>query len=98
MDIAGLIAMLATFLHSKRKGVAWFGFITGLITLCVGIALMYILPEYIIGALNSTGTFSSSAISTATQKADQARALGFVVVVIGLVWMVIGGVTAGRRR
>lgn len=92
----------------KPKGVAMFGFAIGLIVLFVGVALAYMVPEYVIGALNATGQFclgynttpaecvSSSATccvsdsaSVATTQAGQVRSLGFVVIVISVVWMLI---------
>ena len=87
--------LLGNFLRNKR-GVALFSFTIGLITLFVGVALMYMLPEYIIGALNQTGTFEASDVSTAKQKADQIRAIGFVVIIISVVWMLIS-VIAGKK-
>lgn len=76
-------------LNAKAKGVAMFGFAIGLIVLFVGVALMYMLPEYIISALNATSTFSATTVSTATTQAGQIRSLGFVVIVISVVWLLI---------
>ena len=58
---------------------------------------MYMLPEYIISALNSTGTFEAADVTTATEKADQIRAVGFVVVVISVVWMLISVISGGAK-
>lgn len=82
-------------LESMRKGLTQlYGITIGLIVLFVGVALMYMLPEYIINALNSTGVFSAATVSTATAQANSIRSLGFVVIVISVVWIlfsVIGG-------
>lgn len=71
-----------------------YGLTIGLIVLFVGVALMYMLPDYIISALNSTGVFSASDVSTANTQADSVRSLGFVVIIIAVIWLifsVIGG-------
>jgi len=71
-----------------------YGLTIGLIVLFVGVALMYMLPDYIISALNETGVFSASDVTTANTKADSVRALGFVVIIIAVVWLIfsiIGG-------
>ncbi len=77
------------------KGVTQlYGLTVGLIVLFVGVALMYMLPDYIIAALNDTGVFSAADVATANTQADSVRALGFVVIIIAVVWIifsVIGG-------
>jgi len=84
----------------NRKGVAQlYGLTVGLIVLFVGVALMYMLPEYIITSLNATGVFNASDVANAKAKADQIRALGFVVIIIAVVWIifsVIGGKGGGK--
>lgn len=82
---------------ARFKGAALYSFTIGLIVLFIGVALMYMLPEYIINALNSTGTFSSSDVTTAKQKADQIRSLGFVVIVISVIWMLISVISTRKR-
>ena len=81
------------------KGVAQlYGLTVGLIVLFVGVALMYMLPDYIISALNDTGVFSDADVTTANTQADSVRALGFVVIIIAVVWIifsVIGGKGGG---
>jgi len=78
-----------------RKGqTQLYGLTVGLIVLFVGVALMYMLPDYIISALNDTGVFSADDVTTANTQADSVRALGFVVIIIAVVWIifsVIGG-------
>ena len=99
-------------MRKRINGVALFAFVIGLVILFVGIALMYMLPEYIIGALNNTGAFNNGAcyaynttpaqcgdaatncceyltIHNAYSQVTQLRSLGFVVVVIAIIWMII---------
>ena len=80
---------------TNRKGVSQlYGMTIGLIVLFVGVALMYMLPDYIIAALNETGVFTATDVSTANTQADSVRSLGFVVIIIAVVWIifaVIGG-------
>jgi len=82
-----------------KKGVTQlYGLTVGLIVLFVGVALMYMLPDYIIAALNDTGVFSATDVDTANTQADSVRALGFVVIIIAVVWIifsVIGGKGGG---
>jgi len=77
------------------KGVSQlYGMTIGLIVLFVGVALMYMLPDYIIAALNETGVFTAADVTTANTQADSVRSLGFVVIIIAVVWIifsVIGG-------
>ncbi len=71
-----------------------YGLTIGLIVLFVGVALMYMLPDYIINALNSTGVFEQADVTQANTQADSIRSLGFVVIIIAVVWLifsVIGG-------
>jgi membrane-anchored glycerophosphoryl diester phosphodiesterase (GDPDase) len=82
-------------LSHKSKGVTQlYGITIGLIVLFVGVALMYMLPEYIIGALNSTGVFTAAQVSTALAQAGQVRSLGFVVIIISVIWIVFSVVGA----
>ena len=86
----------------RLKGLALFGLVIGLIVLFVGVALMYMLPEYIIGALNQTSTFTAATVAQAYAKADQVRGIGFVVVIIAVVWVMIsvmaGGTALGGKK
>jgi len=59
---------------------------------------MYVLPQYIVGVLNQTGLFSASQISTANTNVGTVQAIGFLITVIGLLWIVIGIVSAGGVR
>lgn len=71
-----------------------YGLTIGLIVLFVGVALMYMLPDYIITALNSTAVFDETTVTTAQTQANSVRSLGFVVIIIAVVWIifsVIGG-------
>lgn len=77
-----------------------YGLTIGLIVLFVGVALMYMLPDYIIEALNDTGVFQPADYTTANTQADTIRSLGFVVIIIAVVWIifsVIGGQGSGAR-
>ena len=85
-------------INKTLNGVALFAFVVGLIILFVGVALMYVLPEYIIYALNQTGTFQNAQVLTALTQVSQLRSLGFVVVVIAIIWMIIAIVAGGGKR
>ena len=81
----------------RNKGLAYLlPLAIGLITLTAGVAMMYILPEYIISALNETGTFSNTTIITATAKVGVIRNLGMAVIVIAIVWIIIA-VISGKK-
>lgn len=106
----------------KIKGVALFSFVIGLLVLFIGVALMYLLPDYIIGALNSTGIMSTggcyatnttpaqctltvasccvrwNAEANATNNVNTLRSLGFVVIIIAVIWMVISIVAGGTGK
>lgn len=80
-----------------RKGIAWlFPLTIGIILLSVGVALMYILPAYIIGALNETAVFNSTLVATAESKVSTVQSLAMVVIIIGMVWVLIGIVGGAR--
>lgn len=71
-----------------------YGLTIGLIVLFVGVALMYMLPDYIISALNSTAVFTPAQVALAQTQANSVRSLGFVVIIISVIWIVfsvIGG-------
>jgi hypothetical protein len=72
------------------RGAGLLTFMTSLIALAVGVALVYVLPEYIIGVLNTTGLFTAATVATATTQVNTLRAIGWLVVVISLIWMVVG--------
>ena len=61
----------------------------GMITLSAGVTLMFILPEYLIYILNTTGQFSTETISTATTQLGVVRGVGMAVIVISLIWVII---------
>lgn len=61
----------------------------GLIVLFVGVAMMYMLPELIIYQLNETDIFPVADVATALDQAEQVRAIGFVVIIIAVIWMLI---------
>jgi membrane-anchored glycerophosphoryl diester phosphodiesterase (GDPDase) len=81
---------------AKSKGIALFGFAIGLIVLFVGVALMYMLPELIINQLNNTTIFTAGTVATAQAKIDSVRGIGFVVIIIAVIWMLIS-VVAGKQ-
>jgi membrane-anchored glycerophosphoryl diester phosphodiesterase (GDPDase) len=82
-----------------KKGLTQlYGITIGLITLFVGVALMYMLPDYIITALNSTAVFTNTTVALAQTQANSIRSLGFVVIIISVIWLifsVIGGQGGG---
>jgi beta-lactamase regulating signal transducer with metallopeptidase domain len=82
----------------SRKG---FGYLLplaiGLITLSVGLTLVYILPEYIISALNSTSAFTAATIAAAQTAVNSIRALGYVVIVISVIWVLIAVISGGKK-
>jgi len=76
------------------KGFALFSVAMGILLLCVGVAFVYILPDYVIKALNDTAVFQSSTVTTANTQLATIRGIGFAVIVIATLWMVIS-VVAG---
>lgn len=76
--------------------------VTGLIGVAVGVALMYLLPTYIIGILNNTGLFAAASVTAASTAITTIQAIGFLITVIGLFWVVLGIVsfvrTAGGNK
>jgi hypothetical protein len=72
-----------------------YGLTLGLIVLFVGVALMYMLPDYIIVALNSTAVFSNATVATAQTQANSVRSLGFVVIIISVIWIIFSVIGAG---
>lgn len=84
-----------------HKHVLWLlEIVTGLIGVSVGVALMYLLPPYIIGILNNTGLFTAAAVTSANNAVTTILAIGFLITIIGLFWVVLGIVsfvrTAGK--
>ena len=61
----------------------------GMITLAAGVTLMFILPEYLIYILNTTGQFAASTITNATTQLGVVRGVGMAVIVISLIWIII---------
>lgn len=93
-------SFLATLaMLSQTKKVHWIvPIVTGLIAVTAGIALMYMLPPYIISILNSTGLFAAADVTAASAAVTTVLALGFLIVVIGLLWIVIGVVSSSRKK
>ena len=105
----------------RLKGLALYTFTVSLIILFCGVALMYMLPEYIINTLNATGVFNTGtcyAYNTsagqcgtaatnccewltyhnADEKAGQVRSLGFVVIIIAVVFMIFSVMGSGSKK
>lgn len=83
----------------ENRNVHWLvPIVTGLIAVSAGVALMYVLPPYIVSILNQTGLFTSAQITAANSAIQTVQALGFLVVVIGLLWIVIGIVSASGKK
>jgi hypothetical protein len=72
------------------KGAGLLAFMTSLIALAVGVMLVYTLPEYILTTLNNTALFSAATVATAQTQVTTLRAIGWLVVIISLIWMVVG--------
>ena len=66
----------------------------GILLLCVGVAMVYILPDYVIKALNDTAVFQVSTVNTANTQLATIRGVGFAVIVISVLWLIIS-VVAG---
>lgn len=80
----------------ETKKITWLiPLVTGLIGVSVGVTLMYVLPAYVISILNTTGLFNTSMVNTAYTQVQTIQAIGFLVVVISLIWLVIGMISAG---
>lgn len=64
---------------------------------------MYVIPDYVIKAINDTAVFTGSTVATANTQLATVRAAGFAVIIIGVIWVivsvVIGGAptTSGKR-
>ena len=71
------------------RGAGMLSFVLSLITLAAGVALMYVLPEYIVSILNQTGLFTAATVATAITQVGTVRTIGFLVIIISLIWMVI---------
>jgi hypothetical protein len=84
-------------MKSKLKGAAMFAFAIGLVTLMVGVALMYILPEFVIATIAATGTFNATAIATARAQLTTVQGVGFAVIILSLVWLIIA-VIGGKGK
>lgn len=84
---------------SSKKGVHWLiPITTGLIGVTTGLVLMYLLPPYILETLNSTGIFTNqTGVTTARTRMDNITALGFLIVVISMIWIVIGVISSARK-
>lgn len=83
----------------KFKGAALYTFAIGLVLVAIGVTFLYILPNYIITTLNSTSVFATADITTALSKVGQVQAVGFAVIIIGLIFMLVSVVSGvGGRR
>jgi ABC-type Na+ efflux pump permease subunit len=74
-----------------------------ILLLCVGVALVYIVPDYVIKALNDTAVFSVATVNLANTQLALVRGAGFAVIIIAVIWMIIsvvagGGMVAGGKR
>ena len=88
---------LMDFLASKH--IHWLVPIaTGAIAICAAVALMYTLPPYIISILNSTALFTAAQVAAATAAITTVTAIAFLVIVIGLLWVVIGIVSSQKGK
>jgi hypothetical protein len=76
------------------KGFALFNVAMSVLLLCVGVALVYIVPDYVIKALNDTAVFSVSTVNTANTQLGLVRGAGFAVIIISVIWLIIS-VVAG---
>jgi hypothetical protein len=68
--------------------------------LCIGVALMYIIPDYVIKALNDTAVFATATVTTANTQLATVRSAGFAVVIISVIWLIVSVVTGlgGNRK
>jgi hypothetical protein len=82
----------------KLKGMAMFSFAIGLVTLMVGVSLMYILPEFVIATISATGTFNATAIALARAQTTTVQGVGFAVIVLSLVWLIIAVIGGGKGK
>lgn len=82
--------------NGKVKGSALASFAISIVGLALAVTLLFILPEFIIDALNDTAVFDASDITDAQTKVDQVRNIGYVVIIISVV-MLIAGVVQFRK-
>ena len=86
-----------------RRGFALFQIVMGVLLLCIGVALMYIIPDYVIKAINDTAIFTGSTVTTANTQLGTVRTAGFAVVIISVIWLIVsiviggGSSVAGKR-
>ncbi len=91
-----LMAELQKFQETRK--VYWLiPLVTGLIGVAVGITLMYLLPTYVISILNTTGIFTNDSVVAANTAVTGIQAIGFLVTMISLIWVIIGVVSAGGK-
>jgi hypothetical protein len=77
-------------MNGKLKGASLYQFAIGIVLVAVGVTFLYILPPYIITTLNSTNVFSTAAVSTANTQVAQVQAVGFAVIILGLIFLLVG--------
>jgi len=83
----------------ENKNISWLVPIaTGCIAVAAGVALLYLLPPYIVSILNATALFTAAQVAAATAAITTITALSFLVIVIGLLWVVIGIVSSGAGK
>jgi multisubunit Na+/H+ antiporter MnhB subunit len=93
--IENLLSMLLPLFNSKK--IHWLVPIaTGAIAVCAAVALLYVLPPYIISILNQTALFTAAQVAAATAAVTTVTAICFLVMVIGLLWVVIGIVSSQK--
>lgn len=71
---------------------------TGCIAVTAAVALMYMLPPYIVALLNNTGLFAAADVAAASAAVTTVLAICFLIIVIGLLWIVIGIVSAKKGK
>jgi type IV secretory pathway component VirB8 len=83
----------------KNKNIDWLVPIaTGTIAVAAGVALLYLLPPYIVSILNQTALFTVAQVAAATAAITTITALSFLVIVIGMLWVVIGIVSSQKGK
>ena len=83
----------------KNKNIQWLVPIaTGTIAVAAGTALLYLLPPYIVSILNATALFTAAQVASATSAITTVIAVGFLIIIIGLMWVIIGIVSSGSGK
>ena len=83
----------------KNKNIQWLVPIaTGTIAVAAGTALLYLLPPYIVSILNATALFTAAQVASATSAITTVIAVGFLIIIIVLMWVIIGIVSSGSGK